>query len=220
MSVHRGNRDRIEDLVRLAARHGAASVKFNPVTQTGRGVGMHERGEALDFDEYLALGRFVSEKLRPNAPLEVILNLPPALTSVRDLWRTRGRVGDCRVLSVLGILGTSEVALCGIGATHPELVYGRLGKDSIREIWLSNPTILALRRGLRDVDAYPGICGECVFAKSCRTGCVADNYIHNGDLVSPMWLCTEASRQGRFPATRRLRKKRTETLSESATASA
>ena len=54
MSVHRDNKDRMEDLTRLAAEHRAETVKFNPVTWTGRGVAMHERGETLDFREHVA----------------------------------------------------------------------------------------------------------------------------------------------------------------------
>jgi SynChlorMet cassette radical SAM/SPASM protein ScmF len=208
MSVHRGNRDRIEDLVRLAARHGAASVKFNPVTQVGRGGGMHERGEALDFDDNIALMRWIFGVLRPRAPIDVILSMPPGLAPLSDLARTRGRMADCGVRGILGILGTGEISLCGIGQTHPEFVYGRLGETSIRDVWLTHPTILALRRDLEDVDSYPGICAECIFAKTCRTGCVADNYVHNGRLVSPDWLCAEAARRGEFPLTRRLRKHR------------
>jgi SynChlorMet cassette radical SAM/SPASM protein ScmF len=206
MSVHHGNRNQIEDVVKLAAKHGASSVKLNPVTMTGRGAAMHERGEALGFDDYMALARWVSSDLRPKAPVAVILETPPGLATFRDLWRTRGRTGDCGVLGILGILGTGEVALCGIGQTHKEFVYGRLGETRLRDIWLSNPTILALRRDLKDVDSYPGICADCIFAKTCRTSCVADNYIHNGRLVSPNWLCAEAARRGLFPAGRAQRR--------------
>ncbi|HTW92819.1 MAG TPA: radical SAM protein [bacterium] len=206
MSVHHGNRDQIEDVVKLAASRGAASVKLNPVTMTGRGALMHEQGEGLGFDDYLALARWVSGDLRPKAPIPVILEMPPGMVSFRELWRTHGRAGDCGVLGVLGILGTGEIALCGIGQTHPEFVYGRLGENRIRDIWLSNPIILALRRELEAADSYPGICGECIFAKRCRTSCVADNYIHSGRLVSPNWLCAEAARRGAFPSGRAQRK--------------
>jgi SynChlorMet cassette radical SAM/SPASM protein ScmF len=206
MSVHHGNRNQIEDVVKLAAKHGASSVKLNPVTMTGRGAAMHERGEALGFDDCMALARWVSSDLRPRAPVEVILEMPPGLVTFRDLWRTRGRTGDCGVLGILGILGTGEVALCGIGQTHKEFVYGRLGQTRIRDIWLTNPTILALRRDREDVDSYSGVCGECIFARTCRTSCVADNYIHNGRLVSPNWLCAEAARRGLFSSARKQRK--------------
>jgi SynChlorMet cassette radical SAM/SPASM protein ScmF len=206
MSVHHGNRDQIEEVVSLAARRGAASVKLNPVTTAGRGAAMHEHGEALGFDDHVALVRWVSSDLRPKATIGVVLEMPPGLVPLRDLWLTRGRTGDCGVLGILGILGTGEVALCGIGQTHKEFIYGRLGETRIRDIWLSNPTILALRRDLKDVDSYPGICAECMFARICRTSCVADNYVRNGRLVSPNWLCAEAARRGLFPTARAQRK--------------
>jgi SynChlorMet cassette radical SAM/SPASM protein ScmF len=206
MSVHHGNRDQIDEVVKLATKHGAGSVKLNPVTMSGRGAAMHERGEALDFDDCVALARWVSSDLRPKATIGIILEMPPGLVAFRDLWQTRGRTGSCGVLGILGILGTGEVALCGIGQTHKEFVYGRLGETRIRDIWLTNPTILALRRDLQDMDSYPGVCAECIFARTCRTSCVADNYVHSGRLVSPNWLCAEAARRGLFPAGRAQRK--------------
>jgi len=202
MAVHHGNRHQMEALVQLAADHKAATVKFNPVTRTGRGIDMHERGEALDFKEFLELSRYVNEELRLKAPIPVILSIPPALTPFTELWRTKGKVCDCGVSGILGILGSGEIALCGIGQTIPEMVYGHLGKDSIRKIWLHHPVILGLRRDLQNVSDYPGICGSCIHAKSCRTGCVANNYGYGGKLVSPSWLCDEAERLGCFPQSR------------------
>jgi SynChlorMet cassette radical SAM/SPASM protein ScmF len=202
MSVHRGNRDRMEELVGLAADHKAASVKFNPVSRTGRGIAMHEKGESLDFKESLELSRYVNDELRRKSPIPVVLSIPPALMPFNELWRSKGKTCDCGVSGILGILGTGEIALCGIGQTIPELVYGHLGKDSIREIWLSHPVILALRRDLDNVRDYPGICGSCIHARNCRTGCVAHNYTHCGRLVTPNWLCEEADQKGVFPKSR------------------
>jgi SynChlorMet cassette radical SAM/SPASM protein ScmF len=208
MCVHRGNRDQVEDVVRLAAARGAGSVKLNPVTNTGRGAAMHERGEGLDFCEHLGLARHVYEELRPRLreealSIRLVLNMPLALTPISEVMRRGGRTGDCGVLGILGILGSGEIALCGIGRTIPELVYGRLGEDSIRDIWWHHPGILELRRVLADVGNYPGICGECMLAKRCRTGCVAQNFVDGRQLVWPNALCAEAERQDEFPATRR-----------------
>ena len=206
MSVHRGNRAQVEAVVRLAAAHGAGSVKLNPVTRTGRGTAMHERGEDLDFDEHTELARYVDNDLGPRAPIDVILSMPPALSSLRQLRRTRGCCGDCGVRGILGVLGTNQFALCGIGSTCPEFVYGQLGKDSVRDIWLTNPTVLLLRKALADADSFPGICARCMFARACRTGCVADNYVQSGQLIATNWLCTEAVRRGLFPAARAQRR--------------
>ncbi len=207
MTIHHGNRHQMEDLLKLAIEHKAGSVKFNPVTRTGRGIAMHERGESITFPEYLELARYVNEEIRPKAPIEIFISMPPALTPFTELWRTKGKACDCGVAGILGILGGGEIALCGIGQTIPELVYGHLGKDSIREIWLHHPVILGLREDLKNVSAYPGICGSCIHAKSCRTGCVANNYGYGGKLVSPPWLCDEAARRGVFPESRMRGKK-------------
>jgi SynChlorMet cassette radical SAM/SPASM protein ScmF len=202
MSVHRGNRDRMEELARLAADHKAASVKFNPVGSIGRGIAMRERGETLDFKEYIDLSHWVNKELRPKVPIQVFMFLPQALTPLNQFWRMNGKSFNCSISTTLGILGTGEIALCGIGQAIPELVYGRLGENSIRDIWLSHPAILRLRRDLKDVRGYPGICGSCIHAKSCRTSCVANNYVYSGKLVFPQWLCNEADREGVFPQTR------------------
>jgi SynChlorMet cassette radical SAM/SPASM protein ScmF len=208
MSVHRSNRNEVEDVVRLAVAHGAASVKFNPVTRCGRGAEMEKRGETLNFSDRMALDRFIFEDLDPrlkeeNVKIDLVLNTPPALISISQMLRRECAMGDCGVLGILGILGSGEIALCGIGRSTPELVYGHLGEDSIRSLWLHHPTILTLRRILEDTDAYPGICGECQVAKYCRTGCVAQNYVDSEQLVWPDALCVEAEQLGLFPETRK-----------------
>lgn len=206
--VHRGNCHQVADIVRLAADHGAGSVKINPVNNSGRGAVMQQKGQLLDFKEQIELGRYVYEELRPNLnqkniSMALIYNIPLALMPISEIMRRNGNPGDCGVLGILGILGSGEIALCGIGRSIPELVYGRLGQDSIRDIWLNHPTILKLRRKLADADNYPGICAECLMAKRCRTGCVAQNFVNSGKLLWPDTLCIEADRCGEFPATRR-----------------
>ena len=215
MAVHRGNLDQVEDVVRLAAAHGAGSVKINPVTNSGRGAGMHERGEGLDFDQHLELARTVREELRESYPMRLVINIPLALMPIGEIMRRGGRTGDCGVRGILGVLGTGEIALCGIGRTIPELVYGRLGEDSIRDIWLHHPKILELRRLLDDVESFPGICGECTMAQRCRTGCVAQSYVDSGQLVWPDPLCAEAAGRDVFPAARRKASRNDKRISES-----
>ena len=203
MSVHRGNLDQIDGLVRLVADRGAGSVKFNPVALAGRGTTMHERGETLDYEERMALAATVREELQRRFSIPLVCFHPPAQKSMRHLWDTCRQPVDCGVRHILGILGTGDIALCGIGRTVPELVYGQLGKNSIREIWLTHPTILELRRLLDDFRNFPGVCGRCIHAKTCRTGCVAMNYVDGRQLVWPDPLCQESERRGLFPPARK-----------------
>jgi SynChlorMet cassette radical SAM/SPASM protein ScmF len=203
MSVHRGNIGKIEGVVALAEAHGAGSVKFNPVTDTGRGRQMAARGETLGIPELLALEKTIYGGLKEKTAIKKLtLNIPPAIRPFRILMETGGCTGDCGVTGILGILGTGEIAMCGIGQTIPSLVYGRLG-DSITDIWLNHPKLQALRLELEDHQNYPGICGDCVMAGSCRTGCVANNYQEGGGMVWPGKQCQEAAGLGLFPASRR-----------------
>jgi SynChlorMet cassette radical SAM/SPASM protein ScmF len=196
MCPHRGNVDTVEDVVQMAVELGAGSVKFNPVTRSGRGVGMHAHDEALGFEEITKLARFVRGLLQQCTPIKLILSTPLALYTVGELVHG-GSNGMCHVRHILGILGSGEMALCGIGRTVPELCFGKLGQDSVADVWLSHPVLRQLRQDL--ASEYPGVCGQCIHANRCLTYCVAQNYQDAGQLVSPAWLCVEAHEHGVFP---------------------
>lgn len=199
MSPHRGNVAEVEAVVQLAVELGAGSVKFNPVMASGRGAGMHERGEALEFEEIMDLAHFVRGELQDRTPIKLILATPLALYSVKELLREKSQ-GVCHVRHILGILGSGEMALCGIGRNVPELCFGEIGKASLTEVWKYHPVLQELRREL-DSD-YPNICGECIHAGRCLTYCVAQNYLDSGRLVAPAWLCQEAAEKRRLPQSR------------------
>jgi SynChlorMet cassette radical SAM/SPASM protein ScmF len=202
MSLHRGNIGEIESLLDLAQENGVVSVKFNPVTAAGRGIAMHKRGQALGFDETYALIRYVRQDLQPKTSMRLNIMAPAALSSITELMREENVGTACGVRHVLGILGTGELALCGIGRTVPDLVYGYLGQDSIREVWLNHPQILQMRRDLDDYERYPGVCGRCIHAETCLTHCIAQNYLDHSKLVYPSRLCMEMDERGIFPASR------------------
>lgn len=199
MSAHRGNVGYVEDVVDLAVELGAGSVKFNPVTRSGRGVAMHERDEALDVTEILELAHFIRGELQERTPIRLILSTPPALYSVGELveW---GPDQECHVRHILGVLGSGDTALCGIGQTVPELCFGNLEETGVREVWLHHPMLLRLRE---DLDGeYPSLCGRCIHAHRCLTHCVAQNYVDSGRLVTPHTLCAAAYERGLFPVSR------------------
>jgi SynChlorMet cassette radical SAM/SPASM protein ScmF len=87
MCPHRGNVEYVEDVVRLAAELGAGSVKFNPVTRSGRGIAMHEQGGTLEFAEIVELAHFVRGELQQRTPIKLILSTPLALYTVGELVR-------------------------------------------------------------------------------------------------------------------------------------
>lgn len=202
MSVYRENLEQIEPMIELALRMGAGSVKFNPVTASGRGADLHAQGLALSFEETLDLAHRIRGPIQDRSPIRLCLMLPPALSTVREILREKSGGGSCHVRHILGILGNGEMALCGIGRNIPELCFGRLGKDSVRDVWTAHPTLVQMRQELDG--EYPGLCGDCVHAKRCLTHCMAMNYEANGKLVSVSPLCAEAERRGLFPDSRRI----------------
>ena len=202
MSVFRENEGKIDALIELAIRLGAGSVKFNPVTRSGRGEEIHRQGQGLDFDELRALQHRIRGPLQDRHPIHLSAMVPPAMSTVRELLRHGGDGAGCHVRHILGILGTGEMALCGIGRNVPELCFGKLGKDRLREVWMAHPVLVQMRKDL--AGPYPGVCGDCLHAGRCMTHCLAMNYEASGRLVSPSPLCAEAERRGAFPATRRV----------------
>jgi SynChlorMet cassette radical SAM/SPASM protein ScmF len=202
--ISRQNIHQADDLVALAEAHGATSVKFTPLGDKGRGAALHAQQVELSLEELIAFERHVRTELAKETKLPLFVSLfPPAFLSQKELWRSSGAIGTCGVITNLGILGSGEISLCGIGRSFPEMVFGRLGKDRIRDIWLSHPRVLELRRELEDVAGYPGICGDCIHAGTCRTGCVANNYVDNSRMVWPSAFCVQAEARGLFPAVRR-----------------
>ncbi len=201
MCPYRGNIDEVEDMAKFAVDLGAGSVKFNPVTSAGRGKEMKKRGETLDYSEVINLVRFIRGELQDKISIPLFIGVPPAMSTMKELLSGRNAGGQCKVLNILGILGDGEMALCGIGRNIPELCFGTLGKDDLISVWISNPTLVKLRKELND--DYPGICGDCVHSRSCLTHCVAMNYVNTGKLINPDYLCAEAAYLGEFPETRK-----------------
>jgi SynChlorMet cassette radical SAM/SPASM protein ScmF len=199
MSPHRGNVAYLEEVVELGLELGAGSVKFNPVTRSGRGIAMHERDQALDVAEILELAHFVRGELQKRTPIRLLLGTPPALYTVAELVNSDPS-RECHVRHILGILGSGDTAICGIGQTVPELCFGNLADTKVRDIWLHHPVLQQLREDLEG--EYPGLCGECIHAHRCLTHCVAQNYVDSGRLVTPHTLCAAAYERGLFPASR------------------
>ena len=107
---------------------------------------------------------------------------------------------SCGILGILGVLADGSYALCGIGVTVPEMVFGQAGRDRLKEIWLNSPILNQIRAGLPK--RLQGVCAECVMRQVCMGSCVAQNYYRKRDLWAPFWYCEAAHRRGLFPKSR------------------
>ena len=201
MTVMRRNQHQMESLVRLAESVGAGSVKFNLVQPTSRGERMHERGETLDVTRLVDLGRWVEQELAPRAGIKIFYSHPPAFRPMGRMFGDKGNgTGICGIFGILGVLGDGSYALCGIGESVEELVFGHAETDRLEQVWNHHPVLAEIREGLPA--KLDGICSRCLMRSFCLGSCIAQNYYRSKRLWAPFWYCEEAEKAGLFPETR------------------
>jgi SynChlorMet cassette radical SAM/SPASM protein ScmF len=198
MSIHEGNVNEVEPLVRLAESLGAGSVKFNLVQPTGRGSAMTARGQVLGIKYLVELGKWIETHVQKYAGINLIYSWPMAFYSIKHLLDFEGY--SCSIFNILGILPTGELGMCGIGTQVPELRYGALGRDRVADVWTSHSLLADIRRNIPH--QLEGTCGECVLRNLCMGTCIAENYSSGGKLNSPHWFCQQAREQKLFPSSR------------------
>jgi SynChlorMet cassette radical SAM/SPASM protein ScmF len=201
MTIMRHNKHQMEPMVRLAESLGAGSVKFNIVQPTARGERMHDSGETLTIEELVELGRWSDTELSASTDLYIYYHHPAAFRSLRRMFGENAvGCGVCGIKGIIGVLSDGSYALCGIGTSVPELIFGRADADRLEDVWNSNPVIERIRTGLPE--RLEGVCGDCIMKASCLGSCIAQNYYRSENLWAPFWFCEEAYSRGLFPESR------------------
>lgn len=198
-TVMRNNVGQVDAMVRMVEELGAASLKYNVVQPTARGENLHENQETLNISELIKLGRHVEEELTLQTKLKLFFHYPHAFRSLHRISSGDG-CGTCGIFGILGIMASGYYALCGIGEQVPELIFGKVGKDSLEKVWKENAILKALREGLPA--RLEGVCSRCVMKKICLGSCVAQNYYSKNSLWAPFWFCEQAEKEGLFPTSR------------------
>ena len=147
MSLMRRNKKQVERVVRLAEDLGASSVKFNIVQPTARGRNLHQTGEALSIGELVELGAWVENELSQRTPLPLVFSHPAAFRPLSKMIGRHECTGVCGVTGILGVLADGSYALCGIGKSVPELVFGHVERDRLEDIWRNDPHLEGDPRG-------------------------------------------------------------------------
>jgi SynChlorMet cassette radical SAM/SPASM protein ScmF len=202
MTIMKRNTGEIEPVVRLAESLHAGSVKFNVLQPTARGEQMFAAGQTVDIVELISLGKWVEETLAKTTRLSLYFDQPPAFRSLDSMFNTQNGLGcrTCGIFTILGVLADGHYALCGIGETVPELVFGDAAQDSLRDVWENSPILNDIRTGLPA--KLQGICSQCLLKNVCLGSCIAQNYYNRRNLWAPHWFCQEAHGRGLFPSTR------------------
>jgi SynChlorMet cassette radical SAM/SPASM protein ScmF len=201
MSIMRRNKHQIEQVIRLAEKIGAGSVKFNPIQPTARGDAMHDALETLTIQELIELGDWVENDLSSLTPLKLIFTHPLAFRPLSRMYGDKGTgCSVCGILSIMGVLADGSYSLCGIGETVPDLIFGDARRNLLKDVWSKTSLLNSLRTGFPG--KLEGICGKCMMNNMCKASCVAQNYYTNKSLWASYWYCEEAYKADLFPKTR------------------
>jgi len=161
---------------------------------------MHRSGESVSIEELVSLSRWVTNDLSASTRLRIFFDHPLAFQPLSRMFGSDGGCGVCGILGIIGVLSDGSYALCGIGETVSELIFGDAEKDRLEDVWRDNPVLTQLREGLPG--RLEGVCGECLMRARCLGSCIAQNYYRTGSLWAPFWFCEEALSRGLFPLTR------------------
>lgn len=203
MSIMQHNKHQTKELIRFAEEIGANSVKFNIVMPTERGKKMHEQGETVEIRELVKMGEEMEKEIIPNSKIKVIFHHPTVFKPLSSIYeKDNGRVGGCGIKGILGVLADGSFALCGIGSSIKEMVFGNAQNDRLKDIWENTAVLNDIRENMPQ--KLEGICGKCMFKAICLGSCVAQNYYRSKNLWAPFWYCEEAEKAGLFPESRKI----------------
>ena len=198
MSLCRENVDEIADISMLASNLGVQSLKINPLLPIGRAHKMYETGITLSAEELIEISRWVDSHLQPKVGVPISFCMPIAFQPIKAIMEN-GQP-ECPVLNILGIVENGDISFCGIEHVEKDLIMGNINKDRLETIWLNHPLLKAMRESIPW--RLEGICGKCIFKKTCLGSCRACAYYMDKSLTAPFWLCQEAFEKGLFPETR------------------
>lgn len=203
MTIMRHNMGQMEAMVKLAESLGAGSVKFNVVQPTARGKIMHERDETPSIEDLISIGEWVENVLSHSTKLKIHFGHPMAFRPLGNMFGEKGSgCGVCGIKGIIGVLPDGSYAMCGIGESIPELIFGNASKDKLEAVWQNSSIIKELHECLPS--SLQGICSKCLMKEVCLGSCIAQNYYRSKSLWAPFWYCEEANNKGLFPRTRLL----------------
>lgn len=201
MTIMRRNKDQMEEMVRLAETLGASSVKFNIVQPTARGEHLHGSGDTLSVEELIRLGEWVENTLSGSTSLKIFFGHPLAFRPLARMFGENGNgCGICGIKGIMGVLSDGSYAMCGIGESVPELVFGNAANDSLSDVWNNMHILKEIREGIPG--RLEGVCRDCLMKNICLGSCIAQNYYRSRSLWSPFWYCEESRKLGMFPGSR------------------
>jgi radical SAM protein with 4Fe4S-binding SPASM domain len=185
-TISRMNAGHFRKMVGLAAELGVPRLGFSRLVPSGRGLDLLDemltRDEVKQFYEEILSMRVEGLKIVTGDPIAAQMNEPAPAEAENGAFP----VGGCAAgVSALTILADGTITPC----RRLPIPLGKLGENSLREIWAAAPVL----EQLRDKRLYSGKCGKCPRWSFCR-GCRAIAYAYaqaqgRADFLAPDPQC-------------------------------
>lgn len=208
-SLQRPNAGQVKEMVHLAEELGVSSLRFvtpRPDYRTQSAGNGHPSPkstlippDSLSVEELIALGWRIERQLAATTQVRLCFDQPPVFKGLHPSAHLEDQ-SRCDILTSLSVTNSGDYAMCGLAESIPELVFGKVGVDSLQQIWNTHPVLVALRSGLPQ--QLQGICDRCILKTSCLGNCPAENYLRSGSFFGAYWFCEAADQAGLFPAGR------------------
>ena len=191
MSVSTVERQPVLEMIKLAQKIGADTLKINFITPSGRGKSdnFFDRNPIEDIIEFFTW-------IDRETPQGVIPSVPAALLPVNQLKNH----GYCPVRNLMGVLPDGTFSLCGVAFSREEMAWGKFPDITVHEAWKNSPVYKMIRSSIPH--GLQGVCHGCIHRDSCAGQCVVNNMETGGSVTSPDILCQRAYDAGLFPRTR------------------
>jgi AdoMet-dependent heme synthase len=182
-TISRMNAAYIKEMAELAVELGVPRLGCSRLVPSGRGQDL--LGDLLTREE---TKQFYETFLSMEVPgLEIVTGDPMAAQMgvsppAPDEYGNFAAGGCAAGISGLTILADGTVTPC----RRLPLALGKVGQDSLREIWATSPIL----EQLRDKSRYAGKCGACPRWSTCR-GCRAIAYAYSRSQGQPDFLAPD-----------------------------
>lgn len=192
-----------------ALRPALTLAEFGFLNPVGRGDEFIQE-VGLSYEDMPHIFALIAREQK-NFDGKILVKAPPAAIPPRHLplvFHTEN-VSGCTTCQfpLLGVLPNGDVTICAVSRDNAQICFGNVRTHRLKDIWIAT-RMDALRSRYVEAEHLTGICGDCVFQKSCKGSCRAWAFEQGGSFDAPFPLCTMLEASGNFPKAYRLSEQR------------
>ncbi|MEM8994864.1 MAG: radical SAM protein [Acidobacteriota bacterium] len=207
--LNRNNLPTVPNLIEEARklRPALQKVQFGFLNPVGRGTEYIKEVGLQKGDMSRILKLIKGEQ--PDFDGTIVVKAPPGVIPPQYLSLVYGQenVLGCRTCQfpLLGVLPNGDITICALSRDNDSIYYGNTKKERLKDIWIKT-RMDYLRSTYVAADTLTGICGDCIWQKTCKGSCRAWAYEQGGSFDAPFPLCARLDEEGEFPDAYRLSK--------------